>query len=375
MRRRVAVDIGKLRHAMPEEHPWPPRAIHLNHGKIVVRAQFPGQRAVEIGRRFLPCAVGINAQSDPTRLIQPCRFLLDQETGILAPVESALIPRCPQAPLLVACQADVRFKSRRRRHRDHVAPLAVGIGPHDHVVIAFVVGVPGHVDFARAVGGDGRLPVIGRRRRHLLRRRPHRAVVAPRKNVRPAVAESLPDQPQVPVRIGGELMVDIGLRVARQPLHRRPGCALQPASIEVPVAVDLRRPHHPRESFLIAAHPGEKDIARLGRDFLRRLPGRAVEAAHENVVGSFVLDRAAEGDPAGPHFAVRPAQHGGVIVFILGSRDHLRRRDAVDHDAAPQHGHGLSGVENPRRHHERALPRLHLDGSGGGGFQVHDDAG
>ena len=222
VRRRIVVDIGELRQAMPEEHPGAAAAVHLQDRKIVVPMQIARQRAIEIGDRLLPCAVGINRQPDRARLVQARRLLLHQESGVLAPVESTLVPGGPEAALLVAGQAHVRFKSRRVGDARHRAPLAAGVGPHHDVVIAFVVGVPGHVDFARAVSRDGRLPVIGGRRGNFLRRRPGRAIVTARENVGLAIAESLPDQPQVAVRIGGELMVDIGLRIVGEPLNRRP---------------------------------------------------------------------------------------------------------------------------------------------------------
>ena len=44
--------------------------------------------------------------------------------------------------------------------------FAVVEPPQEHVVIAVLVAVPGHVDIALAVGGDGRGPMVGRFLRH-----------------------------------------------------------------------------------------------------------------------------------------------------------------------------------------------------------------
>src|SRR5262249_8704933 len=107
---RVVMDVAELRGAVTEEDPGASRFGNLHVGKLVVLGHVVGERPVEVGGGLLPGAACMHCQPDGSRLVEPRRFFVHQEAGVLAPVEAALVPGGPKASLLVAGEGHVRFK-------------------------------------------------------------------------------------------------------------------------------------------------------------------------------------------------------------------------------------------------------------------------
>ena len=140
---------------------------------------------------------------------------------VLAPVGAAFFVADPHAILAIDRQARAGLEGRRGRHRDHRLALPVAEPPQEDVVVAAGIAVPGHVDLAAGVGGNGRVPMIGRLVGH--GDRLGAGGRAEQEDLKILAAAALPGPPYAALRVGGRDDVDVGPRLVRELLDGRPG--------------------------------------------------------------------------------------------------------------------------------------------------------
>ena len=150
--------------AVAAKQPNPSVIIGDQLREIVVSAVHVGrQRHVDVIRRDLPFDAIEHRHLRLTVLVQQRALNRQQEAGVFAPVQAALVPSRPQAVLGIHRERDVRLIKRGvgNRHGRRSPAFAVP-SAHQDVVVARSVAVPCDVYLVIPSCSNDRLPVVGR---------------------------------------------------------------------------------------------------------------------------------------------------------------------------------------------------------------------
>ena len=295
---------------------------------VVPTVHMRRQRHVDVVRRNLPFDAVEHSHPRLAVLVQERAFDRQQEAGVLAPIQTALVPSRPYAVLAVHRQRDVRLIERRvgNRHRSCSPAFAVP-SAHQHVVVTRSVAVPCNMYFVVPSGSDDRLPVIGRRRRNELGGHPLPVHIALGEDVGLTIPETLPNQPDVTARRGRHVRQHVWLGSFGQPHRGAPRPFLERSAVEVEIAFALLGPNEPNAAI---AGPSELDHV----DVTRRLshsfdwpPRATLKVPGQHDVGSV-----AKRYPSRAGRTVGPAEHRRVVVLSACVGQLLDSRDSVDYD-------------------------------------------
>ena len=296
------------------ENPCAALGVDRQLGEVVVKpVHVTRHRRIDVRDRLLPGNPVQHGHANHAVFVQQGGFDLEQESGVLAPVEAALVPCRPKTVVGIDGQRDVGFVQRRGGYRRWTGCPSLAVPRAEHnVVVPALVGVPGDVDLPVVPCRDHRLPVVGVRRGHALGAGPFPVHIPKREYVGLAVPETLPDHPQAAVGGSGHVGKDVGLGRLGEPHARGPSAAVQRSAVQVEVPVFLMRPDEPCRAVARAGHLDHVDVPRLFGDCLDRPPCAAVEFPRQDHVAAILV-----GDPGGPGAPLGPAKQRREVVFVL----------------------------------------------------------
>ena len=117
MRRSSVRNLALAQMAVPKQRPDPAVLITSEARKVVKPAQVRRHRRFEPAGRLTPYAAIVDCDRDSPGLIQLRGGTIQQEPGVLSPLQSALVPGHPQAIVGIACKAGVGFVAQGVRNR------------------------------------------------------------------------------------------------------------------------------------------------------------------------------------------------------------------------------------------------------------------